>query len=265
MRQVKLYQIAYSEQILANMEAGYSALNITDNPRADWREYYPIRNFLLSETLDEECFYGFFSPKFRAKTGLSHAQTVQFILSSPADTDVITFSPQADMGAFFLNVFEQNELFDQGFTQTGEDFLAAIGKPLRLAGLIMDSRHIVFSNFFVARPAFWRQWLQINEAMYAICEGPDSELKARLCHTTSYEDVERKVFLMERIASLLLKSNSDWKVWAYNTFACAWSSTRLNQFEHEAVVSDALKMAMNDNPNVAHYLTAFNKIRDVLR
>ncbi len=265
MRQVKLYQIAYNEHILANMEAGYGALNITDNPRADWREYYPIRNFLLSEALDEECYYGFFSPKFRAKTGLSHAQTVSFIQSAPAGTDVITFSPQPDMGAFFLNVFEQNELFDPGFTKAGEVFLAAIGKPHRLAGSIMDSRHIVFSNFFVAHPAFWRDWLSINEPMFQICEGPDSELKQLLCHKTNYEDIERKVFLMERIASLLLKSNSNWKVWAYNTFACAWSSTRLNQFEHEAVVSDALKMAINDNPNVAHYLTAFNKVRDVLR
>lgn len=265
MRHIKLHQIAYSEQILANIESGYLALDITDNPRADWREYYPIRSFLLNERLDEECYYGFFSPKFQAKTGLSHSQAIAFIQAAPAGTDVITFSPQADMGAFFLNVFEQNELFDPGFTQASEDLLSSLGMPLKLGAMIMDSRQIVYSNFFVARPAFWKAWLAINEHMYQICEGGDSPLKQQLCHQTTYQGIERKVFLMERIASLLLASDTRWQVSAYNTFACAWSATRLNQFRHEAVVSDALKIAMKENPNVGHYLAAFTKIRDTLR
>jgi hypothetical protein len=265
MRKVSLYQIAYSPEILANLEPGYLALDIADNPRPDWREYYPIRRFLQQQALEEDCYYAFLSPKFSMKTGLTHAKAVEFIQSAPEGTDVVTFSPQPDMGAFFLNVFEQNELFDPGFMQTAEEFFQEIGMPLPIRGMIMDSRQIVFSNFFAARPAFWREWLAINERMYQICEGEDTPLKRLLCFETTYLGVQRKVFLMERIASLLLAKDHRWKPYAYNTFACAWSASRLAQFPDEAVISDALKLAMREQGQVSHYVQAFAKIRDRLR
>lgn len=265
MSEIKLYHIAYSQKTLENVAPGYLVLNNLDSPHNDWREYWPMRSFLLHENLEEDCFYGFFSPRFQEKTGLFYAQVVDFINSSPAGTDVVTFSPQPDMGAFFLNVFEQNEVFDPGFMAASNAFFDAIGMPLPLAGMIMDSRQIVFSNYFVARPAFWRIWLDLNEKLRAICEGPDSSLKQSLTHATNYTDaVQRKVFLMERIVSLMLTINPAWKVRAYNTFACAWSASKLGINKQDAVISDALKIAMKEQGH-PQYLSAFSAIRDKLR
>src|SRR5580692_4722028 len=98
MTDIKLYQIVYSQKTLDGITPGYLPLDNLDSKRNDWREYWPIRNFLLSQPLAEDCYYGFFSPRFREKTGLSHAQTVEFIRAAPVGTDVVTFSPQPDMG-----------------------------------------------------------------------------------------------------------------------------------------------------------------------
>lgn len=265
MNKVNLYQIAYSTETLQHIPFGYGVLNNLNSSRNDWREYWPIRNFLQKEPLDDSDYYGFFSPRFQEKTGLTYSQVIEYVLQNSSDTDLISFSPLPDMGAFFLNIFEQNELFDPGFTEASENFFKKINIPLSMASLVMDSRQIIFSNYFVARPEFWREWLLINEQLFAICEGEDSELKESLTYETSYPGaVQRKVFLMERMASVLLTINSTWRVHAYNTFQCAWSATRLNQFRLEAILSDALKIAFKEQ-GFEDYRVAFSTIRDKLR
>jgi hypothetical protein len=261
---IHLHQIAYSTATRAAVEPGYTVLDNEANPRPDWYEYWPIRQFLLNETLDETALYGFFSPKFGAKTALTHAAVVALVQNAaarPEGVDVVLFSPQPDMGAFFLNVFEQGETFDPGLIDTYEAFLAQAGLTVNLRGLIMDSRQIVFSNYFVARPAFWRTWLQLNEALFAVCEGPASELQQALTKPTSYPgSAQRKVFLQERAASLLLTVQPHWRTCAANPFTMGWSASRLREHPTEAVMSDALKMAFRDQ-GFPHYMQAFVALR----
>ena len=265
MSHVNLYHIAYSSKTLLEIPSGYKVLNNIDSARNDWREYWPIRNFLLGEELVSDEYYGFFSPRFQEKTGLTSAQVRAFVQVSGHDADVVSFSPQPDMGAFFLNVFEQEELFQPGFIAASEAFFETAGMPLSLAPLVMDSRQIVFSNYFVARPAFWRVWLAWNEKLFNVCDGEDNDLKRSLVSETNYTGaVQRKVFLMERMASLLLTVDPSWRVSAYNTFDCAWSSSRLNQFKFEAVLSDALKIAIREQ-GFHNYREAFSTLRDKLR
>jgi len=258
---VHLYQIAYSEATRAAIEPGYRVLDNTDNPRPDWYEYWPIRRFLLAEALDDDAFYGFFSPKFGAKTQLSHAQVTGFVQAAAPDHDVMLFSPQPDMGAFFLNVFEQGEAFDPGLMEAVEGFLASIGRSWPVRTMVMDSSRVVFSNYFVARPVFWREWLALAEQFFALCEGPDSVLKARCTVPTTYPNAaQRKVFIQERLASLLLSTDARWRVKAADPFGFGWSMTRFRQFPHEAVVSDALKTAFLKT-GFPEYMRAYSEIR----
>ncbi len=262
---VNLYQIVYSAETAAELEPGYQVLDNTSNPRPDWYEYWPIREFLLKQPLDDAAFYGFFSTKFRNKTNLSYAEVVDVVSERAAAADVMLFSPQPDMGAFFLNIFEQAEVFDPGLLDTYAAFLDHIGRPSSIADLMMDCRHVVFSNYFVARPAFWREWLALNEAMFAICEGPDSPLKDALCRPTTYPGAaQRKVFLQERVASLLLATQPHWRSAAHNPFRMAWSMSSLREHPHEAFISDALKLAFSQH-RFPEYMDAFARIRERLR
>jgi hypothetical protein len=196
----------------------------------------------------------------------------QFISANAAATDVFLFSPQPDMGAFFLNVFEQGETFDAGLIDAYSAFLDHIGRPAPLRALVMDSRQIVFSNYFIAKPAFWREWLKLNEPMFAICEGPgvgaEAALKAGLTQATSYAGpagaAQRKVFLMERAASLVLATQPHWRSLAYNPYGFGWSMSRFREHPTEAVISDALKMAWRDQ-RYPQFMQAFQTVRERFR
>lgn len=261
---VHLYQIAYSPATLAAVEPGYAVLDNLANPRPDWYEYWPIRRFLREQALEDAAFYGFFSPKFGRKTQLTHAQVQEIVVRAAAehDADVVLFSPQPDMGAFFLNVFEQGETFDPGLIDAYGAFLEHIGRPLPLRQLVMDSRQVVFSNYFVARPAFWRAWQALNEALFEVCEGPATPLQQALTKPTTYPgQAQRKVFLQERAASLLLATQSRWRSVAANPFTMGWSMSRFREHPQEAVMSDALKMAWREQ-RFPHYLQAFATLRE---
>ena len=262
---VYLYRIVYSAETLAAAEPGCLLLDHMANERSDWREYWPIRRFLLGSALDEDAFYGFLSPKFSAKTLISMTQAADFVRAQAQRADVVLFSPQPDMGAFFLNVFEQAELFDPGLIAAYEAFLTQIGRPMALGQMVMDSSQVVFSNYFAARPAFWRAWLEINEALFAVCEGPDTPLRQALCQPTTYPGaVQRKVFLVERAASLLLATEPHWRSVAYNPFGMSWSGSRFREYPTDAVISDALKMAFRDR-QYPQYMEAFAAVRDRFR
>lgn len=259
---VQLYQIAYSAQTLSEVEPGYRVLDNLDNARPDWYEYWAIRRFLLNEALDDGAFYGFFSPKFGRKTGWSHEKVTTFVQAHAAETDVFLFSPQPDMGAFFLNVFEQGETFDPGFIDAYGGLLDSIGRGTDLRGLIMDSRQIVFSNYFVARPAFWREWLVLNEALFDACEGPASDLQRALTQPTTYPGAaQRKVFLQERTASFLLTTQPQWRTKAADPFTMGWSMSRFREHPTQAFISDALKIAYREQ-GFPEYMAAFAQVRD---
>ena len=104
----KVYQIYYSEGTKAQNDMGFIQLDNLLNVRPDWREYWPIRQFLLSVKLEDDTRYGFFSPKFREKTGLEASDVMNFIEND--DSDVVIFSPYFVQSALFFNVFSMLSL-----------------------------------------------------------------------------------------------------------------------------------------------------------
>lgn len=259
--QVHGFVISYTAEIYDNVQSPFTPLDNRDNPRPDWQEYWPIRKFLLSENLIEDHYYGFFSPRFQEKTGLNAEQVVDYISKLDSNTDVILFSPQPDMGAFFLNIFAQNELFDPGFIESSQSFSKFAELDIDISTMVMDSTNIVFSNYFFARPTFWAKWLKICEILFNTCEHyPQiAELHGWLKQTSYKNGIERKVFLLERIASLMILMDTKIKCHSHNPFLFAYSATRLNQFPDKAVICDALKIAYQKTKN-EFYLNQFSKI-----
>jgi hypothetical protein len=262
---IKIFQIAYDQFTLEQVDSsGFFLLDNLSNERPDWYEYWPIRKYLLSTKLQDDTWYGFFSPKFTQKTQLSFKDTCEFISSSEKnkDIDVALFSPQPDMGANFLNVFEQAELFDPGFIKVAQEFIGLHGVHVPLESLVMDSRQIVFSNYVVAKPIFWREWFVLTESLFAMAENKSHHLHELLCHNTSYaRNAPRKVFLMERLASLLLYLKPKYKVVVANTFEFGWSMSNFREYPETAYINDALKIAFCET-GYGQYIDAFRKVRE---
>src|SRR5690242_15071191 len=129
---IHLYQIAYSQATRDALEPGVRMLDNLSNPRPDWYEYWRIRRFLLEQSVDEEAFYGSFSPKFGSKTRLSAQQVRDFVSRAAPQADVVLFSPWPDMGALFRNVYLQQEVYEPGFLEVCQQWLRAIGQPVPL-------------------------------------------------------------------------------------------------------------------------------------
>jgi hypothetical protein len=242
MHAVHTFQILNHYTSRQDLDPGFGVLDNSANERPDWYEYWPIRKFLLTEPLDEKAFYGFLSPKFKLKTNLSAADVLNFIQASAAQTDVVLFSPSIHNSAFYLNVFEHGNAEHPGLMRVAQDFFARIHYSQPLQSLISDSRNTVHSNYFIAKPRFWRAWLEITEQLFAIAETAQDPLGIQLRTATQYRgrrDVQMKIFLMERVATWILLTDPSFAARARDAFV---SRSRIYKLP-VAIICDALKIA----------------------
>ncbi len=257
-----IHQIYYDEASKAAVDPRFIALDNAANSRPDWREYWPMRNFLLSHTLEADALYGFFSPKFGQKTGLSGEQVNAFIDANPAD--VYLFSPFVEQAAFFLNVFEHGEANHAGLMEAMQQFVAGLGINLDLRTTVCDFNTAVFSNYVVAKPAFWERWLKVGEQLFAAAEAGQGPFAASLNAATQYHErvgaVGLKVFMMERLATLILLFNQ-FSVKAYDPFAITRSGIPASGLDHEMRIANALKMAFIQTRD-AKYIEAYSRFRN---
>src|SRR4051812_29143380 len=100
----RIFQIFYDESSRAQLDPAFEALDNSSNKRPDWYEYWPIKNYLAFNALDDSTYYGFLSPKFGSKTTLSGSQVKEFV-DRANGADVITFSQYPCLAASFFNMF----------------------------------------------------------------------------------------------------------------------------------------------------------------
>ena len=242
MHAVQIYQILNHYTPREELDPGFEVLDNSGNERPDWFEYWPIRQFLLNQALDENTFYGFLSPKFKLKTSLSSADVREFILAAGSAVDVVLLSPSIHNSAYYLNVFEHGDAEHPGLKSVAKALFDRLELFSDLDSLVSDSRNTVHSNYFIAKPRFWRAWLAINEKMYAIAETPGDALGEALCASTTYRGathVQMKIFVMERVATWLLTSGSDFTAAVRDPFVARSRIYKLPV----AVMCDALKIA----------------------
>lgn len=205
---VHLYQIAYSDETWHGVAPGFIALDNRANARPDWAEYWPIRNFLLANELDDDAWYGFLSPRFAEKLHCSSDEILAFAKSldaATAATDIASFSPYFDLQAAFLNPFEQGEFSHPGLLDIAARALREIMPQIDLRTLLCRPGDSIYCNYFAARPAFWRKWLGVCERIFAMAESAAHPLHAALARPYAHRGANQaKVFVLERIAPLLI-------------------------------------------------------------
>ncbi|MDE2303989.1 MAG: hypothetical protein KGL34_00370 [Gammaproteobacteria bacterium] len=258
-----VYQILPDYASPSDLDPGFLVLDNRATERPDWYEYWPIRRFLRGEPLDEQAWYGFLSPRFRQKTNLDARAVHAFLAEAGASIDVALFSPSIHNTAHFWNVFEHGGHEHPGLEAVAADLLARIGRPTDLDRFVSDSRNTVNSNFFVAKPRFWRAWLEITERLYAIAEDAADPLGERLRATVPYRgrrDVQMKVFVLERMASWLLWREPGFATLARDPFAAGARVYKLPV----ALICDALKIAYATQGR-AQYRTVFRMVAGLRR
>jgi hypothetical protein len=257
MSEIFIYQILYTKA--EGLDPGFLVLDNSANERPDWFEYWPIRKFLLSKPLDDESFYGFLSPKFKDKTNLSAAAVHEFVGRHSGTADVILLSPSIHLTAYHLNVFKYGDTCHPGLLDIATRFFRRIGQPTNLNDLVTDSRNEVSSNYIVAKPRFWRAWLDITEQLFAIAESPTDPIGVELRKATSYRgrhDVQMKIFILERIVTWILARDSRFVAHARDPFV---ARSRIYKLPG-AIVCDALKLAYVRNGRKEEFKELFHVV-----
>jgi hypothetical protein len=264
MTESRIHQIYYSEQTRAEVDVDFLPLDNLANDRPDWREYWPIRRFLSTQQLEADCYYGFFSPRFRQKTGLTGATVHEFVRRQGGAPDVISFSPFFDQMAYPLNIVELAAV-RHGCADTFAQCAALIAPAFRMDQSVMTSLDTVYCNYFVAKPPFWMEWLRACERLFDIAEQALTPLGEALNRMVMYETASApaKVFIIERIASLLLWSQRQWQVKSYNPLHLPPLSAKFAAMVSvpTLLVLDSLKIAYV-RTGVEEYLGAYRQLRD---
>lgn len=248
--EIRALQIFYNPKTRALLDADFEPFDNSKNERPDWFEYWPIRTFLSENRLTESAYYGFLSPLFFRKTGLTGRKVMDF-LRQAGDADVVTFSPWPCHASVFVNVFEHGEFFHQGLYDLAGRFLGEFGRGAALDALVTHSRNTVFSNFFFAKPKFWAVWKSVLDRLFELAEAPASPLYAELNKPLDYEKddgtrtvAQMKVFVMERAVSFLLASNEAFTVRNFPPFEMPLSPPFAGYLPG-VVMLDAFKIAFS--------------------
>jgi len=199
----RLFKIFYDEASRASIQAPFEPLDNRDG-RADWFELWPMMTWLERNPLEDGVWYGFFSPKFPQKAGVSLDDVARVLAGAPqADVALFTYDWQIPVQS--LNAWTQGERWQPGLIAATEAFLASRGEPVDLRAVSADLDDTVLSNFFVAKKRVWEDWLALARAYFDYVErgGPDL-LDLRLVEHNSRHDYPLKVFVQERLICWLL-------------------------------------------------------------
>lgn len=203
---MKLFQIYYDAASKEVLDPDFIPLNNSASDRPDWFEYWPIRRQLLSHRFDDEDYVGFFSPRFKKKTGLSGSDVISRV--ERATTDIISFSPALEDSALFLNSFYHAERWHPGCFRLSQDFLDAAKIEIQLNRLVQDRSRIIFSNYFVAKYRFWKKWYELTDKLFQMSECEGEPLSQRLNAFATHrgrKTYQMKIFILERCVSLVLE------------------------------------------------------------
>ncbi|MFZ4704060.1 MAG: hypothetical protein ACOYMG_28780 [Candidatus Methylumidiphilus sp.] len=201
--QISIYQIYYDNVSLQKLLPGFIPLDNTRSENPDWFEFWPILQFLRKNTLKEGSWYGFLSPKFYEKTGFNSEFVINLLNRYGEAANVALFSFGWDQLAYFLNPWEQGEVWHPGVLSSSQNYINNAGFKTDLKTLVTDTTTSVFSNYIIAKRDFWLEWRNMAESFYNYCEkNPLDSIK------TSYGNVDNqypmKAFMQERLATLIL-------------------------------------------------------------
>ncbi len=204
MPKAKIFQIFYDDKSRSKLDPGFIGLDNGLEPADGWYEFSPIVNYLELNKLEDDVWYGFLSPKFKSKTGCDSQYVYQFLDRIPSSAEVAIFSPGWDQLSYFLNPWEQGEVWHPTLIQMTEQFLKATHRDAGLESIVTDATTAVFSNYFVAKKRFWLAWLLIAKDFEQFVTNNTGYNTLLISYGSHQNLAPMKTFVQERLASYLL-------------------------------------------------------------
>lgn len=204
MSKAKIFQIYYDDRSKCKLDDGFLALDNSFLKNDGWYEFSPIFNYFELNSIEDDVWYGFLSPKFKSKTGCDSTYVRQFLDHAPKKAEVAIFSPGWDQLSYFVNPWEQGEVWHPTIGQITEKFLVATQRNANLRDVVTDVTTSVFSNYFIAKKRFWMAWLEIAKDFKQFVTLNDEFNTLLVSYGSAQNQAHMKTFIQERLASYLL-------------------------------------------------------------
>jgi hypothetical protein len=204
----KIYQIHYDDVSRRKLDPGFIPLDNAASSDAQWYEFLPIFNYLNTNQLEDDVWYGFLSPKFNKKFNATSGYVHDFLARIPAETEVALLSPGWDQLCYFQNPWEQAEIWHPGVSDVMRQFLAALGDDTQLEHIVTDVTSSVFSNYVLAKKRYWLEWQALATQLAHFFDSNEA-LNSQVTYYGSIQNkAQVKAFVQERLATYLLATQN---------------------------------------------------------
>jgi hypothetical protein len=195
------YTITYDESTRKNIKSGFLELDNSKGPGA-FREAYPILKFLSENSFNDDEWLGFFSPKLYEKTGITYEDIKNIATQAEKGSEVCLLTGQWESAAMWLNVWVQGEAYHHGLMDISQRLAKKAGYNTILQSAVTCLDTAVFSNFFIAKPIFWREWSRVVQLYFDMVLNDSSLASFLVPYQKSLLPIHP--FVLERVASMVL-------------------------------------------------------------
>ena len=263
-----IHQIFYDEKTKSDIENGFIPIDNSNSQHPDLFEFWVILKYLRENDLKDDTWYGFLSPKFKAKTGFSAQFVDDYLNSRDPNTEVCLFSPSWDQLAYFLNPWEQGEVWHPGLTIAAQEFVDWSQLGIDLRHIVSASESSVFSNYVIAKKQYWHSWKILAERFFDYLETltADSSALQQTTHGARSRLYPMRTFVQERFPTLVLLMN---KLNVNVPVQCSFAPIQPRMFPDTSsqrnafLACDYMKQKFNDSLD-KDYLNMYWKIRQTI-
>ena len=213
---IHLYMIFYDDLTAASIPDGFIGLSNTNPRRKELFEVEPILKFISQTPIEDDEFYGFFSPRIFEKTGLEPSDFDALTKLDLNNFDIVSLAPAPFYLSSHANPVVQAETSHGDFTRRFEWLISKIDRDCDLkteefTRQKVDFSYFLLSHYFLARGSFWKIWAEYVELALR-AEADDDKLRSLLNESCPYpgkpEGYRYLVFLLERLAGLIAYSQN---------------------------------------------------------
>lgn len=207
------FMIYYNQETQNSIPPNFTPLDNRTPDRNELFEVEPILRFITESTIEDNSFYGFFSPRIFEKTGLSPKDLTLIEEADFSNCDIISISPHHVSGRWFKNPIHQGKWhggfrwrFDYLVSETQistyelqDEFIHGTPKQ----------EYFLYSHYFWAKGSFWKRWAEIISKILEK-EKTDTIFRAIINDRCLYKEHKHYtyiIFLIERIAGFLAFTN----------------------------------------------------------
>jgi hypothetical protein len=249
---MRIYQIFYDQKTKDNLDPKFIPFDNTNPSDPSWYEFEIIRKILESNFFDDNEFIGIFSPRFFEKTGMSGSNV--FAIVEKSKSEVISFSPDFQASALYLNPFIQADLFHPGFLSCAQKAYQHIGFDIDLNYIVSSSFRTIFSNYWVAKYSFWKVWFKYALKLYFLSSNKSKLISKKMNALTFHRNIKNypmKIFILERLITVLLEDlNIDAEL-AINYHEHYLKKNFSNERIKQMFLLDSLKLSFKQNTDQA--------------